>query len=193
MCFGGGKRYKSEAVEHWYPRVDWSPETPFGRKRNPDWDPDNPYDFPQYYYEKAAVPRQGGAGYQPVPGMQARPSQHDAGSRATAGEGLGGRNNPYVSGRSGAGPSRATEGGASGRRGTDNSRRSGNDPSRRSGAYISERSGAHTSGRSGTDATARNRNQSTRNAAAHSNIRPVHYIPDNVTRRPSPPPLPRRR
>ncbi|MCJ1430407.1 hypothetical protein MMC29_008325, partial [Sticta canariensis] len=57
-----------------------------GHKLNPDWDPRHPYDYPKFVSE----PR----GYQPVQGMQAQPSSHQAGSRATgrasAGSGIGG-------------------------------------------------------------------------------------------------------
>lgn len=190
MCFSwGSRRDKYAYTDVWEREAESRP----GRKLNPDWDPRRPYDYPKYYNERfdgdAAGASQRG-GYQSIQGMQVRrPSHHAGGSTAAntrrGSEHAGGQNNPYGEGRSAAETSRRIEVGASMRRGASNSRRSDNNTSRRDGANTSRRSGA--------DASRRNRNQGTGGLGAHSNIHTGRFSPDAVTRRPSPPPLRRRR
>ncbi|MCJ1264447.1 hypothetical protein MMC22_004319 [Lobaria immixta] len=192
MCFSWGGRdkyaYTSESQ----------------RQRDHEYDfPRQPHEIPQAHFQ-GFDGRTGGAsqrgGYQPVQGMQARrPSNHAGGRTAADSRGgsvhLGGRNNPYGEDRSAAGTSRRTEASEFTRSGTGNSRRGGNTmhTSRRNGGNTPRGSGGNTSRRSGAEASTRNRNQGTGALGAHSDIHNGRFIPDAVTRRPSPPPLRRRR
>lgn len=170
------------------------------------WQRDHAYDFPRQPHESPQVHfenfdgRTAGASqrgsYQPVQGMQVRrPSNHTGGRTAAEARGgsahVGGRNNPYGEDRSAAGSSRRIEASASIRSGTSNSRRSGNTTSRRNEANTWRSNRANNSRRSGADAWSRN--QGTGALGAHSDIHNGRFIPDVVTRRPSPPPLHRRK
>lgn len=161
-CFGGADDEPDHSEEIFMNRP--------GRRQNPDWDPNNEYDYPKYIYDKppginGAAGRSQQGGYQPNPGMP-----HQAGSRQG-----GGQNNPYATGNS--------------------AQRSGpHDP--RNGAHHRDNESNAPRGGSEANASGRNRNQGAATAmhtAAPGRNPTDRYIPDDVPRRPSPPPLRRRR
>ncbi|MCJ1468112.1 hypothetical protein MMC07_006740 [Pseudocyphellaria aurata] len=184
-----------------------------GRKLNPAWDPENPYDYPKYYRDNSAFEARvtgvaGGGppqptgyplqreGYQPVQGMP-----HHGGSRASAAA-MGGRNNPY-----GASTAASSSRGGASRAPTADPRPNRNNPygasratSARSGrsappSYMSRRGAPAPSihAPDGLPLNSRHRGGSSRHSTAHSQMPVSRFNPDVVRRRPSPPPLGRRR